>query len=78
MNVTRSEGVQPGNHFLRVIGFMNAVLPFLMWFVMLVLPKVSDWPRYLSRKDNESDNEIEETCSDSDDGAAVGKRDKNG
>jgi hypothetical protein len=70
-------GVEQGNHVLRVIAFMNAVLPFLMWFVMLALPQISNWPKRISRKDNESDNEIEQTCSDSVDGAAGGC-DKNG
>ena len=56
---------------------MNAVLPFLMWFVMLALPQIADWPKRFSRKDSKSDNEIEQICSDSVDGAA-GECDKSG
>ncbi len=66
-------GATQGNHFLRVIGFMNAVLPFLMWFVMLVAPQIPGWPSHFSRKEGVSGDETGELCDETGgDGIAAG------
>jgi len=67
-------GVTQDAFYVRTMAFVNAVLPFLMWFVMLVMPQIPGWPRRLSQRESESGNEIEEICTDTVDGgpAAAG------
>jgi len=64
-------GVTQDAFYVRTMAFVNAVLPFLMWFVMLVMPQIPGWPKRLSQKDSESGNEIEELCTDTGDGGAA-------
>jgi len=50
-----SFGVTRDAHFVRAMGFVNAVLPFLLWSVMLAVRQIPAWSTRRSREERVAD-----------------------